>query len=395
MNNTHTTHCKHCLTSETVTHFDNDDGRCVCGYKVGEGYWTVTLAKPGIDESGEFNGTYSGLGYDVAKGQAFSLPECDVNVNFYTFKGWVVGSESTGLEALDGATFLYPGENYTPTGNVTLKAHYELPNVSLADDADNRLILYQNNGKLAQSVTLAGRTLYKDDKWNTLCLPFNVTIADSPLTGADVRTLSSSSFDSTNGELTLNFTDQGANTTIEAGKPYIIKWASGSNLTETDLVFSSKTISATTNDVSVTIDATEGQEKSITFRGTYASTTFTKENKSILLLGGGNTLYYPKPVLQNPEQAYDPETNPYVTFPTIGAQRAYFQLNGLEAGEAENSIKSFVLNFGDEESTAVEMVNSKSVNNKSDWYDLSGRKLNGQPTQKGIYVNNGKKIAIK
>jgi hypothetical protein len=29
------------------------------------------------------------------------------------------------------------------------------------------------------------------------------------------------------------------------------------------------------------------------------------------------------------------------------------------------------------------------------WYDLSGRKLDKQPTQKGVYINNGKKVVIK
>lgn len=31
----------------------------------------------------------------------------------------------------------------------------------------------------------------------------------------------------------------------------------------------------------------------------------------------------------------------------------------------------------------------------SEWYDLNGRKLNGKPTRKGIYLHNGKKAAIK
>ena len=29
------------------------------------------------------------------------------------------------------------------------------------------------------------------------------------------------------------------------------------------------------------------------------------------------------------------------------------------------------------------------------WCTLDGRKLDGKPTQKGVYVNNGKKIVIK
>jgi hypothetical protein len=29
------------------------------------------------------------------------------------------------------------------------------------------------------------------------------------------------------------------------------------------------------------------------------------------------------------------------------------------------------------------------------WYDLSGRRLAGQPTQHGIYIRNGQKIIIR
>lgn len=29
------------------------------------------------------------------------------------------------------------------------------------------------------------------------------------------------------------------------------------------------------------------------------------------------------------------------------------------------------------------------------WYTLDGTRLSGQPTRKGIYVNNGKKVVIK
>ena len=29
------------------------------------------------------------------------------------------------------------------------------------------------------------------------------------------------------------------------------------------------------------------------------------------------------------------------------------------------------------------------------WYDLRGRKLNGAPTTKGVYINNGKKLVIR
>ena len=99
--------------------------------------------------------------------------------------------------------------------------------LQLADYTDNSTIINDNNGK-EKSVQLAGRTLYRDGDWNTLCLPFDVTIVGSPLDGADVRKLSSGSLD--DGTLTLNFTEKDAVTAIEAGKPYIIKWGTRPDL---------------------------------------------------------------------------------------------------------------------------------------------------------------------
>ena len=44
---------------------------------------------------------------------------------------------------------------------------------------------------------LTGRTLYKDGEWNTLCLPFDVTLSGSALDGAVPRPLSSAGIDGT------------------------------------------------------------------------------------------------------------------------------------------------------------------------------------------------------
>ena len=29
------------------------------------------------------------------------------------------------------------------------------------------------------------------------------------------------------------------------------------------------------------------------------------------------------------------------------------------------------------------------------WYDINGRRLNGQPTTKGVYIHNGRKEVVK
>jgi len=262
--------------------------------------------------------------------------------------------------------------------DVTITAVIDCPTIVLADDADNAATLarYNGDGK-TYTVKLAGRTLYKDGKWNTLCLPFDVTISDSPLDGdgVDVRTLTGASFEA--GTLTLNFTASGAVTKLEAGKPYLIKWNNtGANLTESELVFSNVTIKNGTNDVACDL----GNERSVTFMGTYKKISFGADDRTVLYLGADNTLYYPQ------------------SGATIGAQRAYFKLSGITAGDKAAGIRSFVLDFGgdDGETTGIMNVQCSMFNVQSDnWYSLDGRKLAGKPAQKGLYINKGVKIVIK
>ena len=253
---------------------------------------------------------------------------------------------------------------------IYLPSYIELDN----DDNDGKntkaISTAATNGK-SYTVTLMGRTLYKDGYWNTLCLPFNVTLSGSVLEGAEVRTLSSTSLQ--NGTLTLNFSEP--LTSLTAGTPYIIKWtkADGYDAASEETrdiknpVFNGVAVSNTLNDMPFTF---------VTFKGTYDKMTFAGEDKSILFLGADNTLYYPE------------------SGATIGAQRAYFQLNGITANNPENGIKSFVLNFGDE-TTAVTTPFAQGEVGGETWFDLNGRRLIGQPSHKGIYLSNGKKIVVK
>ena len=50
----------------------------------------------------------------------------------------------------------------------------------------------------------------------------------------------------------------------------------------------------------------------------------------------------------------------------------------------------------DDEATAISATlidKGQMINDK--WYDLNGRRLNGKPTAKGVYINNGKKYVVK
>lgn len=49
----------------------------------------------------------------------------------------------------------------------------------------------------------------------------------------------------------------------------------------------------------------------------------------------------------------------------------------------------------DDETTGISDVRGNTDDVTGEWYDLSGRKLQSKPTQKGVYIINGKKIRVK
>ena len=244
--------------------------------------------------------------------------------------------------------------------------------ILLYDSSSNTETISNSNGE-SVNVYLADRTLYKTGDWNTLCLPFSLTaeqLATSPLADyTELRTLKEegTTFDPATGTLTLNFTPatgDDAVTSIEAGKPYIIKWEnSGENIVNP--TFTGVTISSTLSPVVASI---------VSFMGTYDPKPLTSANSNILYLGAGNTLYYPSADM------------------TINAFRAYFELN-LTSGQ---QVKAINLNFGDEESGIKTISESSDHSKFSDaYFSLDGRRLLSQPAPPGIYIHNGRKVLIK
>ena len=54
------------------------------------------------------------------------------------------------------------------------------------------------------------------------------------------------------------------------------------------------------------------------------------------------------------------------------------------------------INFGDGESQGITTTDyTDSTDSDGAWYDLNGRKLDGVPTAKGIYLHGGRKVVIK
>lgn len=273
-----------------------------------------------------------------------------------------------------------------------------------------------NNGKIWEgrycNVILGGRIMTKDGTWNTLCLPFDVEIASSPLAGAEVKTLdpNNSNLDS-NGDLNLTFVDAGA--TIEAGLPYIIKWTKPDNyvpydpdlnnfdecddLTDADLVFYGVTIKSP-EPIPVIFNNELGDD--CQFVGQYSPFLISDDDAALgFYTDHGHIdeiLFFAKgDATSSTVLGYSASER------TLRACRTHFWAPVLQTagGEPVSPVRSFVLDFGDgnDATGVVELKNSRieELNSDDGWYSMDGRKLSGEPKAKGLYIHNGKKIIIK
>ena len=289
------------------------------------------------------------------------------NADDYIITNRMGGSETNQYDVILRKKFVFDDNGtITIATRNNMPGHKLCPAIDLADNADNTDVIATTqdlcNGSKTIAVQLLDRTLYKDGAWNTLCLPFDVTIADSPLKGdnvvAKVLNTAESSLDS-NGKLTLKFSDAPA--TIPAGSPFIIKWDNtGVNLVSP--VFAGVTV----NNADTSVGFGDGNAS---FVGTYSPFDITNANKGyILLLTGGGKLGYSNVAR------------------TLGSCRAYFNTNGA------NAAREFVIDFGDE-TTGIQTIDHSPLtidHSNGAVYDLQGRKV-ANPT-KGLYIVNGRKF---
>ena len=305
--------------------------------------------------------------------------------------GWVTnGSVSNSIYL--GNSITSSKTNYAVAGGnagITVEdCYYTCPKFSDANaklmpqyDVDNTDFLmmvnqrdkYLKTGKtdlkdadISYDITLNGHTLYKDGTWNTLCLPFDVeTFSGTPLEGATAKQLTKSNYWQDN-KLELIF-----NTVYRAtgGYLYFVKWTGGENVT-----------SPTFSGVVIDPYAASPHTDYVDQYGTFKPVTLEADDKTVLYLGADNKLYYPKSAV------------------TINSFHGYLKLqSNLVMGDLAAGVRSIELNFGDDTTGVEELKNGRMEEWKSSdsWYTLDGKKLQGQPTQKGVFIVNGRKVVIK
>lgn len=242
------------------------------------------------------------------------------------------------------------------------KNRFFLDEVMVTKVAPQEITLDENSDNIVEAaenvnVTLK-RTFYKDGEWNTLCLPFAVADAKTAFDNAELREVDTQN----SHDNTIVFKEA---TAIEAGKPYLIKWANSSAAAvNVEKKFEGVTLVAAATPVEV-------NNVGISFNGFYKMTEASELGASVAAIGAGNKLFK-------------------VTEGKMKGFRAAFVLSsGAEATKYKVVI--------DGAATGIEDLVIDGVKANGRVYNLNGQyvgnSLNG--LQPGLYIQNGKKIVVK
>ena len=275
-----------------------------------------------------------------------AIPEYDKSKIDHTYANYKTGY-FTKLVVRNG------DERYGIAGET---AHLTIDNLTLADDKD--FVAYE---PFAATVATYNRTMKAGTTWGTLCLPFEVLLDGQNFRAFELGSVS-------NNEVVL----KELNTIIPAGTPVIIKMTNGA--TELSFNVADKAIA---KDV-LTPESADGNYQ---LQGLYTQKEFSKDTDNNCYIVKGNKLMNPAKLLANTN------VEKVVSKPF----RAYM----VDKSSSAAGAKMFSIGF-DDSTTAIDTLNT-IANDKAEYFDLQGKRLN-EP-QKGINIvkRNGKtmKVIIK
>ena len=233
-------------------------------------------------------------------------------------------------------------------------------NLALDDNKD--FVAYEPFAAKAASYS---RTIKTGNPWATLCLPFEVS-----LEGQNFRAFKLLSADDATETVEL----EELTTNITAGTPVIIKMKDG----ETQLKFS-----VANKAIAKDVQTSETADANYQLQGLYTQKEFNKDADNNCYIVKGNKLMNPAKLLANTK----------VTKVVSKPFRAYMVDNSLTPAAGA---KMFSIGFDNDGTTAIDTLNT-IADDKAEYYDLQGKRLN-EP-QKGINIvkRNGKtmKVIIK
>ena len=290
----------------------------------------------------------------------------------YTFAGWATSAS--------GAVAYAAGATYTANADVTLYATWTKNEATLTDGND----LTALTAFAAKTCTVTYTRSFTSGKASTVCLPF----AYAPKTGETFYTFSGITKSGSDYVATMT---EAATSPLTANTPYLFMPTGNADFSGTYEIPASLTAGETTSG-------------DWTFKGTYSTIEWTTAPA---------TPTYGFSAQNVGEDITQGQFVKVGTYVRIKPMRAYLEYTGSDsqfkaraltraaATDEDETLPETIkvrLIGADGTVTAIGTLHTRTgeVNFDSEaWYTLDGKRLAGQPTQKGIYVNNGKKVVIK
>ena len=256
------------------------------------------------------------------------------------------------------------------------KTYYKLGDeekVELCGDplqTTNRLALSDDKNFVAHAPFKASSVSYtrepssSQSKWYTLCLPFAYTPTNFNFNAYQLKSATSSSveIEEITGE-------------IAAGTPIIFKF-NGDD----------KNINITATDANIENDpgmASTTEGNGCQLYGTYQKKTFSLQDNNTFIIYKDNLMNPAKMLKKN-------------SATTIGLKPFHAYMTMTSQAGASASAKSFSIGSGDEETTAIDLLNSVATDD-AEYYDINGRRIDAPV--KGVNIvrrgNKTMKLIIK
>lgn len=243
-------------------------------------------------------------------------------------------------------------------------------------------------------VTFAHLTM-KANEWYAMVLPFEVDPKEM-VYAADryviFNELNVAGTTAGNFKFTLKFEP------IPAGTPFLIKFAGGADdiidwAADIDPDMEGiQSIAFNGVDISAAINATE-KEGILTFTGTYASDVELQGSRTN---GSENYVWWLCDTRYERSTRVNDWLKPISKPHTVAPMEAW--LDGNESAWTGYAPIITVEDF-DGQTTSIQTLNAGEINGlnvvNEGWYTINGIKLDAKPTEKGIYIFNGKKVAIQ
>ena len=283
----------------------------------------------------------------------------------------------------DGTSF-----QIQPYGSINIDLYvYQPQSIALLDDGSNISDITALNGDVAD-VTL--KRAFTNGKKQTLCLPF----APSAILSLGLGKMYEFT-DVSDGKAVMTERTSG----LKANTPYIFEPNQDIDAA-TGIAFENVTINYNADPKTVK------SSKNFTFHGTYTQKTWEADEAVAANIYGfmmqdndgqqvGQFVKARRKTILRPFSCWLEYTGTGDLTDTNPTSQAAARRTTRGEGETLPDVIDIVWVSSLGSTTGIHAADAVTTQHNDAWYSLDGRRLSGEPSMKGVYINNGRKVVIK